>query len=108
VEANRPPLLPGFLVGFLLMSCVRSVGDYTLVEYGRALGLLSAENWEFVLHFVGKVVGSTWLVGFALVGVGLNLKTEIFRGLGLRPFVLGFCGALLVGLVSFFTIHLLF
>lgn len=108
VEGQRPPILPAFLIGFLLMSCLRSVGDYTLESQGAALGLMGAENWTHLLHFVGKVVGSTWLVGFALVGVGLNLKTEIFRGLGLRPFMLGLSGALLVGFSSFLTIKLLF
>jgi uncharacterized integral membrane protein (TIGR00698 family) len=107
-EGKRPPILPAFLIGFLLMSCVRSVGDFTLDRHGMALGVMTGENWDYLLHFVGKVLGSTWLVGFALVGVGLNLKTEIFRGLGLRPFVVGFCGALLVGLTSFVTIRLLF
>ena len=107
-EGQRPPILPAFLIGFLLMSCVRSMGDFTLENQGLALGIMTGDNWQFLLHFVGKVLGSTWLVGFALVGVGLNLKTEIFRGLGLRPFVLGLCGALLVGLASFVTIKLLF
>jgi uncharacterized integral membrane protein (TIGR00698 family) len=107
-EGERPPILPAFLIGFLLMSCVRSVGDFTLEAQGMALGVMNGDNWAYLLHFVGKVLGSTWLVGFALVGVGLNLKTEIFRGLGLRPFILGFCGALLVGLASFVTIKLLF
>ena len=106
--AERPPLLPSFLVGFLLMSCLRSLGDYTLASQGLALGFLAPGSWEYLLHVVGKVLGSTWLVGFALVGVGLNLKSEIFRGLGLRPFALGLSGALLVGVASFLTIKVLF
>lgn len=106
--AERPPILPSFLVGFLLMSCLRTVGDYTLASQGMALGFLGPGSWEYLLHVLGKVLGSTWLVGFALVGVGLNLKTEIFRGLGLRPFALGLSGALLVGFTSFLTIKVLF
>ena len=108
VEGKRPPLLPGFLLGFLLMSCLRSVGDYSLAQSGQALWVLDPEQWKTALHFVGKVIGSTWLVGFALVGVGLNLKTEIFRGLGFRPFLLGLTGALLVGCASLLTIKVLF
>lgn len=104
----RPPLLPPFLIGFLLMSCLRSVGDYTLASNGAALGLLGEATWQQLLHIVGKVIGSTWLVGFALVGVGLNLKGSIFKGLGFRPFLLGLTGALLVGLVSLLTIRVLF
>jgi uncharacterized integral membrane protein (TIGR00698 family) len=106
--AKRPPLLPAFLVGFLGMSCLRTLGDSTLLSSGLALGFLSPERWTYLLHLVGKVIGSTWLVGFALVGVGLNLKTEIFKGLGLKPFGVGLLGALLVGLTSLLTIKLLF
>jgi len=106
-QGARPPLLPPFLVGFLLMSCLRSLGDSTLESSGLALGFFTAETWSTLLHWVGKVIGSTWLVGFALVGVGLNLKATIFRGLGLKPFAVGLLGALLVGMTSFITIKLL-
>lgn len=106
-EHKRPPLLPAFLIGFLAMSCVRSLGDYTLAGHGAAFGFLAPQLWTQSLHIIGKVIGSTWLVGFALVGVGLNLKTEIFRGLGFRPFLLGFCGAVMVGCVSLMTILVL-
>lgn len=105
---ERPPVIPGFLIGFLLMSCLRSLGDYTLATHQTALGLFSATQWEWFLNAFGKVLGSTWLVGMALVGVGLSLKPSIFRGLGLKPFVLGLAAALLVGLVSFAVIKALF
>lgn len=107
-SGSRPPLLPPFLIGFLLMSCLRSAGDYTLLNSGAAFGFLAESTWSQILHLVGKVIGSTWLVGFALVGVGLNLKSSIFKGLGFRPFLLGLAGALLVGVVSLLTIRLLF
>ncbi|MFA5507936.1 MAG: putative sulfate exporter family transporter [Vulcanimicrobiota bacterium] len=107
VGAKRPPLLPPFLIGFLLMSCLRSLGDYTLNTQGQALGFLSSETWSNLLDLVGKEIGSTWLVGLALVGVGLNLKPEIFKGLGIRPFLLGLSGAVLVGATSFLAIKLL-
>ena len=107
-ELKRPPVFPGFLIGFLAMSLLRSAGDFTLESSGRALYLMPTETWRHLLHLVGKVIGSTWLVGFALVAVGLNLKVEIFKGLGFRPFILGFCGAILVGCMSIVTINVLF
>ncbi len=100
-EAKRPPLLPPFLIGFLLMSLVRTVGDATLSAPAHL------EMWEQALHFLGKELGSTWFVGVALVGVGLKLKLEIFKGLGFRPFVIGFLGAMLVGFTSFLVISAL-
>ena len=107
-DVKKPPLLPPFLIGFLLMSMLRTFGDYSLDSSGQALYFLESENWIYALHVIGKVIGSTWLVGFALVGVGLSLKLETFKGLGFKPFVLGFCGAVLVGFASFLTITALF
>lgn len=107
--AHGPPLLPGFLLGFLALSLLRTWGDYTLSQSSQtlALGLLPAALWKSQLAFWGKTVGGTWLVGLALVAVGLGLKLETFRGLGLRPFALGLGGASLVGMTSFFAIRLL-
>lgn len=104
-KADRPAVFPMFLIGFLLMSCLRSVGDYTLSSRGLALGLLSEDSWTYLLRLLGGVWGSTWLVGFALAGVGLSLKFDMLKGSGLKPFVLGFSGALLVGFVSFLSIR---
>lgn len=100
-DAKRPPLLPPFLIGFLLMSLVRTVGDSTISSPE------SVELWTDTLHFLGKTLGSTWMIGVALVGVGLKLKLDTFKGLGFRPFVIGFLGALLVGLASFAVITVL-
>lgn len=107
-EVKAPPVLPPFLIGFLAMSLLRTLGDYSLEASGQALYFLEKEHWSYALHLIGKVIGSTWLVGFALVGVGLSLKLETFKGLGLKPFALGLCGALLVGFASFVTITILF
>lgn len=103
-ETQGPPLFPAFLMGFLAMSMVRTLGDYSLAQQGSVLGLLSAASWKSLLAFWGKTVGATWLVGLALVGVGLSLKLDSFRGLGFKPFVLGFLGAALVGLSSYLSI----
>lgn len=106
-ESKGPPIFPLFLVGFLTMSLVRTLGDYSLAQQGAVLGLISAATWKSLLMFWGKTVGATWLVGLALVGVGLSLKLDSFRGLGLKPFVLGFVGAILVGVSSYLSIRLL-
>ncbi len=105
---KQPPLLPAFIVGFLGMSLIRTLGDYTLAASGKAFALLGAAQWKTLLVFLGKTLGGTWMIGLALVGVGLSLRADTFRGLGLRPFVLGFSGAAMVGLASFSTITALF
>lgn len=101
---KNPPLLPAFIIGFLGMSLIRTLGDYSLASSGKAFALLGAAQWKTLLVFLGKTLGGTWMIGLALVGVGLSLRADTFGGLGLRPFVLGFSGAAMVGFSSFLTI----
>jgi uncharacterized integral membrane protein (TIGR00698 family) len=92
--------IPGFVVGFLLMAVVRSAGDYSLGTTGAALGLFDAAAWTRATATVGDVWASRWLLGTAMAAVGLNTSLAVFRGVGLRPFVVGLVGALVVGLVG--------
>ena len=43
----------------------------------------------------------------ALAGVGLNTSFRIFKGLGIKPFLVGLGAALIVGVVSFAAISIL-
>jgi len=92
--------VPGFVIGFLLMAVVRSVGDYSLGATGAALGVFDAAGWSRATATVGDVWASRWLLGTAMAAVGLNTSLAVFRGVGLRPFVVGLAGALVVGLVG--------
>ncbi|MBM3781591.1 MAG: putative sulfate exporter family transporter [Acidobacteria bacterium] len=92
--------IPGFVVGFLLMAVVRSVGDYSLGATGAALGAFDAAGWSRATALVGDVWASRWLLGTAMAAVGLNTNLAVFRGVGLRPFIVGLMGALVVGLVG--------
>jgi uncharacterized integral membrane protein (TIGR00698 family) len=92
--------IPGFVVGFLLMAGLRSAGDYSLGATGAALGLFDAAGWSRATAMVGDVWASRWLLGTAMAAVGLNTSLTVFRGVGLRPFVVGLVGALVVGLVG--------
>ena len=92
--------VPGFVIGFLLMAVVRSVGDYSLGATGAAFGVFDAAGWSRATATVGDVWASRWLLGTAMAAVGLNTSLAVFRGVGLRPFVVGLAGALVVGLVG--------
>lgn len=92
--------IPGFVVGFLLMAGLRSAGDYSLAETGAALGLFDAAGWSRATATAGDVWASRWLLGTAMAAVGLNTSLAVFRGVGLRPFVVGLAGAFVVGLVG--------
>lgn len=101
--ARRPSLaqlFPTFVLGFLVMALLRSVGDAGLSEGGLALGFLDATRWK---QFTGAVtqVASVYLLGTAMAAVGLNSSAAVLRQLGWRPMVVGLVSAAVVGIVAF-------
>jgi len=92
-------LFPLFVLGFLALSVVRTVGDLGLQGGGRALGVWDAASWKAIASLVGERIPVVAL-GTALAGVGLGTRLAVFRGLGLRPLLVGFAAALLVAGVS--------
>ncbi len=93
-------LVPGFVVGFLGMAMVRSIGDATLASSGAAYGVLSAESWASITKELGDFWASQVLLGTAMAAVGLNTNFAVFKGVGLKPFAVGMAGALVVGAVG--------
>ena len=93
-------LVPGFVAGFLGMAILRSIGDATLSSSGAAFGLLSAESWASVTKDLGDFWASQVLLGTAMAAVGLSTNFAVFKGVGLKPFVVGMAGALVVGAVG--------
>ena len=93
-------LVPGFVIGFLLMAVVRSIGDWTLTSDGAAFGVWSAAQWGSITKQLGDYWASQILLGTAMAAVGLNTNFAVFKGVGLKPFAVGMAGALVVGAVG--------
>jgi uncharacterized integral membrane protein (TIGR00698 family) len=98
-------LLPLFVVGFLSMAVLRSIGDAGINAGGNAFGLWGGAAWKS-LHGTIKTWAGNLLV-VALAGVGLSTDFRTFKGLGIKPFLVGLSAALAVGVVSFVAISLL-
>jgi uncharacterized integral membrane protein (TIGR00698 family) len=98
-------LLPLFVVGFLTLAVLRSIGDAGVNAGGNAFGLWDGGAWKS-LHGTIKTWAGNLLV-VALAGVGLGTDFRTFRGLGIKPFLVGLTAALAVGVVSFVAISLL-
>jgi len=98
-------LLPLFVVGFVVMAVIRSIGDVGINAGGNAFGLWDGAAWMAIYSFVKIWAGNLLVV--ALAGVGLSTDFRAFKGLGFKPFVVGLCAALVVGVVSFVAISLL-
>ena len=101
VKVDFTKLLPAFVLGFIAMAVLRSIGDATLQNSGAALWLLTAEQWEGITKSVGEFWGSRILLGTAMAAVGLNTHPSVFKGVGAKPFLVGFVGALVVGITGF-------
>lgn len=98
-------LIPLFVIGFLLLAFVRTIGDMMILQGNAAFGLLTEVRWEgFYQSF--SSFGSTYLLGAAMAGVGLSTNLKMFKGLGFKPFMIGLIAAFSVSLVSFVLISL--
>ena len=89
--------VPSFVLGFVGMSVMRSIGDYTLLqssgEAAMAYGLVEEEQYKAGVKFIGSTA-SKYLLGTAMAGVGLSTSMAVLRGVGWR----------FVGLPSIFSL----
>jgi len=95
--------VPPFLVAFLGMSTLRSLGDYTFANevVSAAVDLRDhATMFQQTMNFLGNDV-SKYALGTAMAGVGLSTSIDSLRGVGWRPFAVGGSGALVVGGTGF-------
>src|SRR5690625_4144755 len=92
-------LIPLFVIGFLCLACIRTIGDMTLAQSGKAFSLLAEQTWRS-FYEKSSSFGTTYLLGTAMAGVGLSTDFKMFKGLGLNPFYIELIAAISVGFVS--------
>ncbi len=92
--------VPAFILGFVALAIVRSIGDGMLDAGGWAWGLWDRAGWSKLASLLGDTVGARWLLGTAMAAVGLNTSLAVLKGVGLKPFAVGLAGALVVGSVG--------
>jgi uncharacterized membrane protein YadS len=93
-------VVPWFVLGFVAMALLRSLGDLGEVPFG---GLVSAADWQAAVKATSTL--SSWCLTVAMASVGLGTNLKRMRSLGLRPLAVGLVAALTVGLVSALLIH---
>jgi len=97
---NYLAMIPWFIVGFALMSAIRTIGDIG----DEPFGVLEPAQWKEIVSFIRDAAERCLLVAMAAVGL-----TSMFAGIvkiGMRPFALGLFAAVLIGGVSFGLISL--
>ncbi len=98
-------LFPLFILGFLFMAILRSIGDAGIQGSGLAVGLWNGEQWADII--TGTKEWSGYILATAMAGVGLGTSFRSMKGLGIKPFYVGLFSAVLVGLVSVIMVFLL-
>jgi uncharacterized integral membrane protein (TIGR00698 family) len=97
-KVSAAKLFPLFILGFIFMAVLRSIGDAGVQAGGNAFGILDGNAWEMIYKGITHWAGNFLAVAMAGVGLGANL--EVMRGLGVKPFYVGLLSALLVGVVG--------
>ncbi len=101
VQASRldwGKLVPGFVIGFLVMSLIRTLGV--------ALGVLpQSVSSPGDLHLAAGALKaldeiSKFAILMALAGVGLNTDLSALWKLGIKPLIIGTCVAVVLAIVS--------
>jgi uncharacterized integral membrane protein (TIGR00698 family) len=87
--------VPLFVMGFLALALLRTLGDLGTTPFG---GALSAERWSATIASAGSA--SSWCLVLAMAAIGLGTNLRQLRGLGLRPLGVGLIAALSVGAVA--------
>ena len=98
-------LFPLFILGFLFLSFIRTIGDATVSSTGMAFNLFEPSAWKDFYSFWSKF-GSTYMLGLAMAGVGLSTNLKIFKGMGIKPFYIGLIAALSLGAVGLLLISI--
>ena len=99
-------IFPLFVLGFVAMAAVRSVGDAMLARGGLAWGTWDAAGWAAL----AKRLGESWAgaaLGTAMAGVGLSTRLSVLRKLGAKPLYVGALSAILVAALALLSASLL-
>jgi uncharacterized integral membrane protein (TIGR00698 family) len=94
---------PYFILGFVLVSVLRSLGDQIFIVQGSRF-VFDGQGWKTLIGIGNRI--SSACITMALGAVGLGTSLSVFRGLGLRPLLLGFLSALIVGASSVLMIFI--
>jgi uncharacterized integral membrane protein (TIGR00698 family) len=94
-------VVPLFVLGFLAMAAIRSLGDLGTHPFL----VIDGATWKQFLSAADTTSG--WCLATAMAGVGLGTGLAKLRVLGWRPLCVGLAAAALVGGASFGLITLL-
>ena len=98
-------LFPLFILGFLFMAILRSIGDAGIQGDSLAMGLWDDGQWAGITSGIKQWSG--YILATAMAGVGLGTSFRNMKGLGIKPFYVGLFAAMMVGVVAIALVFLL-
>ena len=101
-KLNIKRYFPAFIIWFLLMATIRSLGDFSLDSTEKVFWKITEEDWKEFVETLKTI--TVQLLFVALAAIGLNTRFANIKNLGLQPFLAGCFAALTVGIVSYFLI----
>lgn len=105
--AEMKKYVPGFVLGFVGMSLVRTMGDLSMDSTGAAFMVADPASWKAFHSYLGNELSGHYLLGTAMAAVGLGTSYKSLQGVGYKPFYLGLSAALVVGGAGFTAASLL-
>ncbi len=95
-------MFPIFIIGFIIMGLIRSIGDYGIQDSNQAFGIFLNDQWQLIIDYIKSLAEYSLAIAMAAVGVSTNLVS--LRSLGIKPFYVGFSAAVCVGFISYIGI----
>jgi uncharacterized integral membrane protein (TIGR00698 family) len=95
-------MVPLFILGFGLMSLLRTIGDMG----DLAFGFFEPEEWQTIVSYTKETAEICLAIAMAAVGLGASIKR--LTHIGFKPLGVGLLSALLVGVVSASLITVLY
>ena len=92
VKNSIKEFFPIFVLGFILLSLLRTIGDYLFLDNDII------DYWKYSLVFFKEI--SIYCILFSMVAIGLQTNLKSMINLGFKPLIIGLIASATVGAVS--------
>ena len=98
-------IFPIFILGFIGLGILRTIGDLGINDFGLAYGILDSEKWTTLISYITEI--SKFFLIMAMASIGLSTNIETIKSVKINIFGYGLFMSLIVGLLSLFLIFLI-
>ena len=99
-KTNFIKFLPMFVVGFIVFSIFRTLGDLNFLNTRYEIMWIESIS---IIKFISKI-----LILYGMLSLGLQTNLNQVFTLGYKPLIVGFIACISVGLLTIFYLKILF